>query len=415
MIDELIEVGFYSFQIRLFDESQVSRVTIPPVLKGIDIRNPIAAEDEGGVVDYAIVEYGTVVRDEFENLSTFLPDGNYNKTEWTHKDVVTASKLNKIEDAIYEINENMESSDIALLNRVDTFEQSVNNSIQTFTNEITNEVDEFERDVTNNVEKFKIDMETILDNELIDISKKAGDSNYVNVDSYKHLVENDDWTTALQRAVNENDKVVITQSIKIYGTVTLNTGRVIEIGACSVSKPSDATDNGPIFWIRGNSNTIRGQGQSSSNIIMNVSSPEGAVRIGHSTDTKADTNCLYNQVCDVLISGGSRGDGMSVALMMRNAETHGLASYFNTISNVRIIRAHMGIALKGYMNANLMNNIQLYDAGGIETGGGICFLGIGSKVPMENSINGVFHHASQHACTLLIDCPTFYNKVTSIL
>ena len=120
-------------------------------------------------------------------------------------------------------------------------------------------------------------------------------------------------------------------------------------------------------------------------------------------------------MCDVLISGGSRDDGISVALMMRNAETDGLASYFNTISNVRIIRAHMGIALKGYMNANLMNNIQLYQAGGNQTGGGICFLGIGSKVPMENSINGVFHHASPHACTLLIDCPTFYNKVTNIL
>ena len=119
MIDELIEVGFYSFQIRLFDESQVSRVTIPPVLKGIDIRNPIAAEDETNVVDIGLVDYAVVVKDEFEDLSTFLPDGNYNKTEWESKDVISGARLNKIEDALYNINSNMEATDLALLNRVE--------------------------------------------------------------------------------------------------------------------------------------------------------------------------------------------------------------------------------------------------------------------------------------------------------
>ena len=118
MIDELIEVGFYSFQIRLFDESQVSRVTIPPVLKGIDIRNPIAAEDETNVVDIGLVDYAVVVKDEFEDLSTFLPDGNYNKTEWESKDVISGAKLNKIEDALYNINSNMEATDLTLLNRI---------------------------------------------------------------------------------------------------------------------------------------------------------------------------------------------------------------------------------------------------------------------------------------------------------
>lgn len=47
MIDELNEVGFYAFQIRLYDgEDMASRITIPPVYEGIDIRNPIASEDE---------------------------------------------------------------------------------------------------------------------------------------------------------------------------------------------------------------------------------------------------------------------------------------------------------------------------------------------------------------------------------
>ena len=45
MIDEIDEVGNYSFQIRLFDENKNSRVTLPKVNDGIEIREPIASED----------------------------------------------------------------------------------------------------------------------------------------------------------------------------------------------------------------------------------------------------------------------------------------------------------------------------------------------------------------------------------
>ena len=157
MIDELIEVGFYSFQIRLFDENQVSRVSIPPVYKGIDIRNPIAAEDETNVVDIGLVDYAVVVKDEFEDLSTFLPDGNYNKTEWESKDVISGAKLNKIEDALYNINSNMEATDLALLNRVENINQNVYAEIDKLGNELESEVEEFEISLNTNVEQFKID------------------------------------------------------------------------------------------------------------------------------------------------------------------------------------------------------------------------------------------------------------------
>ena len=50
MIDEISEVGNYSFQIRLFDESMNSRVTLPEVNGGIEIREPIAAEDTASSV-----------------------------------------------------------------------------------------------------------------------------------------------------------------------------------------------------------------------------------------------------------------------------------------------------------------------------------------------------------------------------
>ncbi len=45
MMDELTEVGEYSFQIRLFDSTRTSRVTLPPVINGIEVREPIVSEN----------------------------------------------------------------------------------------------------------------------------------------------------------------------------------------------------------------------------------------------------------------------------------------------------------------------------------------------------------------------------------
>ena len=44
MMDELTEVGKYSFHIRLYNEDQTSRITLPPVMNGIEVREPIVVE-----------------------------------------------------------------------------------------------------------------------------------------------------------------------------------------------------------------------------------------------------------------------------------------------------------------------------------------------------------------------------------
>lgn len=44
MMDEFIEVGSYSFHIRLYNEDQSSRVTLPPVMNGIEVREPLVGE-----------------------------------------------------------------------------------------------------------------------------------------------------------------------------------------------------------------------------------------------------------------------------------------------------------------------------------------------------------------------------------
>ena len=119
MIDELREVGLYSFQIRLFDYYRESRVSIPPVEFGIEVREPVASEDHDNEVNNAIVGYSIakVVDGLNEDVGdTFDDNGNYNKTDWETGDRISQGKLNKIEDAIDKINQN-EKNDVAALDK----------------------------------------------------------------------------------------------------------------------------------------------------------------------------------------------------------------------------------------------------------------------------------------------------------
>ena len=109
MIDQLEEVGLYSFQIRLFDYYRESRVSIPPVEFGIEVREPVASEDHDNEVNNAIVGYSIakVVDGLNEDVpETFDANGNYNKTDWETGDRISQGKLNKIEDAIDKIHNN---------------------------------------------------------------------------------------------------------------------------------------------------------------------------------------------------------------------------------------------------------------------------------------------------------------------
>ena len=101
MIDEITEVGNYTFQIRLLDESMNSRATLPEVIDGIEIREPIACEDvsDTNEVGLATVGYAVVTAEEGSS-DVFDENGNYNKTTWFRGDVITSGKLNKIEAGI---------------------------------------------------------------------------------------------------------------------------------------------------------------------------------------------------------------------------------------------------------------------------------------------------------------------------
>lgn len=108
MIDEIEELGVYTFQIRLLDENKQSRVTIPPVENGIEIKEPIAIEDDNttNVVGLAKANYAVATLSDTDT-PTFDDNGKYNKTNWNDGDIITNASLNKIEDGIYTTNENV--------------------------------------------------------------------------------------------------------------------------------------------------------------------------------------------------------------------------------------------------------------------------------------------------------------------
>lgn len=99
MIDEIDEVGNYTFQVRLLDSNKRSRATIPPVVNGIEIREPITSEDSN-TLNSAVVGLASAANEEV--LDTFDEHGDYAKTNWNFGDKITAAKLNKAEDGIYQ-------------------------------------------------------------------------------------------------------------------------------------------------------------------------------------------------------------------------------------------------------------------------------------------------------------------------
>ena len=102
MIDELVELGNYDFQVRLLNADLSSRATLPPVFSSIIVKEPICEEGANS----APVNYSRAAINR-EILDTFDEEGNYNKTNWSNGDIITDNKLNKIEDALYTINDDI--------------------------------------------------------------------------------------------------------------------------------------------------------------------------------------------------------------------------------------------------------------------------------------------------------------------
>lgn len=263
MIDELAEVGFYSFQIRLFDESQVSRVTIPPVYQGIEIRNPIAAEDETDLVDIGLVDYSVVRKDNYENVVTFLPNGDYNKTLWKEHDVISKDRLNKVEDALYEINKGTEALYQTFRNKYDEFSVKVNKDVKAYKEEMEDEVEQFERNMTQAFGEFKVDYKDEVHDRLDVVEGELDGINtqLEHIENTRKFITPEDFGAigdgktddykALQDCINESIKqgVCVFLKNKYYTSKTLdisNIKGITGVGHNVIDKWDSRTFNGEV-------------------------------------------------------------------------------------------------------------------------------------------------------------------------
>ena len=171
MLNQIEEVGLYSFQIRLMDYNKESRVSIPPIEFGIEVREPIASEDHDNSVNNAIVGYSIakVVDPKEENIGdTFDREGNYNKTKWETGDRISEGKLNKIEDAIDTINRN-EKTDVAALDK------RLTSNFNILSSELNYKLDRDDKISINMIDKNKGKLDqTYLSDELLE--QIAGDA-----------------------------------------------------------------------------------------------------------------------------------------------------------------------------------------------------------------------------------------------
>lgn len=100
LTDEDTELGDYTIQIRLFDESKTSVITLPPVNNCIHIMRPIFEKVDGStnVVDEAAVD--EVIVTYAEPVASTNADGTFAKKTWVPKEKITTAELNRMEEGI---------------------------------------------------------------------------------------------------------------------------------------------------------------------------------------------------------------------------------------------------------------------------------------------------------------------------
>ena len=99
IIDEVVEIGDYNFQIKLFDKDG-SEISLPIIYNQFHVNSIIDySEDTSSDVNKGGIGYSHITIGD--NIDIFSNDKKYNKTIWNNKDTITAQKMNKIENALY--------------------------------------------------------------------------------------------------------------------------------------------------------------------------------------------------------------------------------------------------------------------------------------------------------------------------
>ena len=258
MIDQLEEVGTYTFHIRLFDEDFESRITLPEVLNGFEVREPITIEDDGTVgasmVGYSMVKAADTLNEE--GLDTFDSNGDYNKTIWRTGDGITEGKLNKIEDALDKINQN-EIADVAALDkRVTNSLDDMSNSLDDMSNRletleiqlVDNDIEvidsyNYEADVFNRTSSATwggILAKAYPEGRMMNLTSKTSTGFTVGLATFDGVYFTPYATYVMGEKIPEIIPVKPDTYIMIYGTIGFNSGAVVPVDPCEFYDILDA-------------------------------------------------------------------------------------------------------------------------------------------------------------------------------
>ena len=154
-------------------------------------------------------------------METFKENGSYNKTDWKIGDIITSERLNKIEDALYEINEN--SNDV---NKLDLSNYVTKSEMPTNVSDFINDAGYVTRSHTHTNYATKAELNDAIANiepENIDLSNYATKAELNNKADSVHTHNNYVTKTYVDNAIS-NVNVDLTD----YATKTFVTNKIAE-------------------------------------------------------------------------------------------------------------------------------------------------------------------------------------------
>ena len=123
LIDEDTEVGDYTIQIRLYDKTKTSKLTIPAIPNCIHIQQPLFDEVDEAAIDTASVD-NVQVMTAGDELPIVDSTGKYIPTKWNTGDTISKAKVNHIEQGILQAHTDALANKIPKVTSPTTYETS---------------------------------------------------------------------------------------------------------------------------------------------------------------------------------------------------------------------------------------------------------------------------------------------------
>lgn len=245
----------------------------------------------------------------------------------------------------------------------------------------------------------------------------------VNIETYASEVDNDDWTAAIQKTLDNHGHAIVKGRYKANGTIEVKQNQILELMQdTTIYKSAESSNTDPVVWLKSSNAVLRGVNKRGSIIQSMKETPFGIVCLGYKgMNDVVGKNVLYSTISEVGIIGhkigGNETGVQSVALALSNPQVSELASYFHSIHTIFIANANIGILFEGWANANIVDDVQFINTGNHKwlNGGALVFRLSNNKEPLDNIISNIFHHQSNNADTLVFENGGMYSSFTNIV